>query len=149
MRPHLLESLRSAEINWLLVVPASGLNELYRSYEAVNRCLYLTREEEAVAVASGMSLAGARPLVVMQQSGVGNCLNAVFSLGEAYDIFFPILVYDRGEDDVNPVQRISSKLTRMILLPLGCTTIDFSASGSQQKFLDTIARKQRWIIMLS
>jgi sulfopyruvate decarboxylase subunit beta len=76
--------------------PVFRLNELYHSYEGVNRCLYLTREEEAIAVASGMSLTGAHPLVVMRQSGVGNCLNAVFSLSEAYDIFFPILVYDRN-----------------------------------------------------
>ena len=128
--------------------PVFRLNELYHSYEGVNRCLYLTREEEAIAVASGMSLTGAHPLVVMRQSGVGNCLNAVFSLSEAYDIFFPILVYDRGEDDINPVQRISSKLTGSILVPLGCVTIDFSVPESPQHFLDTIARKQRWIITL-
>jgi sulfopyruvate decarboxylase subunit alpha len=149
MKRYLLESLHAADINWLLVVPSSGLNELYRAYEKDDRCLYLTREEEAIAVASGISLAGGHPLVVMQQSGVGNCLNAVFSLSEAYDIFFSILVYDRGENDVNPVQQVSSRMTRSILSPLGSVSIDFSEPVAANEFLETVKRKQRWIIYLA
>jgi sulfopyruvate decarboxylase TPP-binding subunit len=85
----------------------------------------------------------------MQQSGVGNCLNAVFSLSEAYDIFFSILIYDRGENDINPVQQISSRLTRAILAPLGSVSIDFSDAASPHRFLETIAKKQRWVIYLA
>ena len=40
----------------------------------------MTREEECVAYAAGQRLAGKRPLVLFQSSGLGNCLNAIATL---------------------------------------------------------------------
>src|SRR5437762_14089753 len=91
-------------ISHIIVVPCTGLNPLYSHYERMGQCIYATREEEAIAIASGLAIGGALPAVVMQQSGVGNTLNAVFTLADAYCIYFPVVVLDRGVEDINPVQ---------------------------------------------
>src|SRR5579864_5602106 len=113
-------ALANNGLEWLLTVPTTGLERLYKTYEMAGRCLYATREEEAIALASGFVLAGACPIVIMQQTGVGNAINAVLSLADAYDIRFPVLVCDRTVNDPNAVQRVSSFGTSMVLNALGC-----------------------------
>ena len=47
--PTLLEALDRADVDRLVTVPASGLDPIYAHF--AGRCLYATREEEAVAIA--------------------------------------------------------------------------------------------------
>lgn len=141
----LLRALAEAHIDWLVVVPTSGLNAVYSQFESRGRCLFVTREEEGVAVSAGLAVAGQRPLLLMQQSGVGNSLNAVFSLADAYEIFFPILVCDRGVNDPNAVQRVSSKQTSKVLRALETVSINFSSSDSPRVFADLVHSRIRWI----
>lgn len=60
--------------------------------EAVNA----TREEEALAIASGAYLAGARSCMMMQVSGLGNCVNALASLNIPQTIPVFLLISERG-----------------------------------------------------
>src|SRR5262245_58443484 len=89
----------SAGINYLINVPATGMSPIYDAFEKRGGCIYASREEEAVAIASGLVIGGASPLVFVQQSGVGNMLNAYIGLAEGYNIYFPIVVLDRGKED--------------------------------------------------
>jgi sulfopyruvate decarboxylase TPP-binding subunit len=141
-----LDAFRCCQINWLLVVPSSGLNEVYDYYQKQDRCVYATREEESVAIATGLTLAGERPLILIQQSGVGNALNAVFTLPDAYHVFFPILVCMRPEQDPNPVQRVSIKNTMLILEELGCSKINWDHSGAVEQFKIFLKEQSRWIV---
>lgn len=56
-----------------------------------------TREDEAIGIATGAYLAGKKPLVLMQNSGLGNCINALTSLVLLYKIPLLLLVSWRGE----------------------------------------------------
>lgn len=56
----------------------------------------LTTEEEGVALAAGLWLGGVRSALLMQSSGVGNCLN-MFTLAENCRIPLLLLVTMRGE----------------------------------------------------
>ncbi len=56
----------------------------------------LTTEEEGVALCAGAWLGGQRAVLLMQSSGVGNCVN-MFSLLAAADFPFLALVTMRGE----------------------------------------------------
>lgn len=56
----------------------------------------LTTEEEGVALAGGLWLGGTRSVLLMQSSGVGNCLN-IFTLAENCRIPLVLLVTMRGE----------------------------------------------------
>ncbi|GAA4692378.1 thiamine pyrophosphate-binding protein [Pseudonocardia yuanmonensis] len=67
------------------------------------RCL--TREEECVGYAAGRALAGGRPAVLMQCSGLGNSLNALGSLVVPYGIGLPLVLSMRGTlGEANPAQ---------------------------------------------
>ena len=46
----------------------------------------VTREEEGVGIAAGAALAGGKPLLLMQNSGLGNCVNALASLTGLYEL---------------------------------------------------------------
>jgi sulfopyruvate decarboxylase beta subunit len=65
----------------------------------------LTREEDGIGVCAGLVLAGKRPALVIQSSGLGNSLNALMSLTRTYDLPLPIIASWRGvQDEVIPAQ---------------------------------------------
>lgn len=62
------------------------------------------REEDAVGIAAGAYLAGKHPIVLMQNSGLANCINAIASLCIPYKIPIVFLVSWRGcPEDENEV----------------------------------------------
>lgn len=133
--------------DWLVVVPTSGMSAVYLQFERSGRCLYATREEEAVAIATGLAIGGQRSTVLMQQAGVGNCLNAVLSLSDAYNVYFPILVVDRSTDDPNPVQRVSSRGTGRALDALGARLLDVASPTWSSDFAECVRRRDRWLVI--
>lgn len=140
-----IQALKECEIKHLVVVPASGLELLYQHFDRDGECLYATREEEAIAIAAGLNLGGKKSAVVMAQAGVGNCLNAVFTLAEAYGICFPVIVCFRGEEDPNLVQRVSARDTHRVLDTLKCVEVSWDAPKAVQNFRRLVAAQQRWI----
>jgi sulfopyruvate decarboxylase TPP-binding subunit len=76
-------------------------------------------EEEGVAVVSGAWLGGQRAVLLMQSSGVGNCLN-MFSLLTACQFPFLTLVTMRGEyAEFNPWQGPMGRATQKALELIG------------------------------
>ncbi len=142
----IIEALVRQQIDWLLTVPAAGLQDLYSSFESSAQLVYATREEEAIGLACGLVLGGCRPIVVMQQTGVGNAINAVLSLADAYELVFPILVADRTAQDPNPVQRVSSAGTRQALGGLGFVEVDWETPSAIEQFEAQVADGVRWIV---
>lgn len=141
----LIDALDACGLGRLIIVPATGLEPVCRHFEARGRCVYATREEEAVAVAAGLSLGGERPVVVMAQAGVGNALNAVFTLADAYGIYFPVLVCFRGKEDPNLVQRVSAKQTHLVLDALGCVEVSWDSAAGAEEFRRLVDEGRRWI----
>jgi sulfopyruvate decarboxylase alpha subunit len=105
-RDEIFASLKSAEIRQVGYVPDAGharLIELCRDDPEI-RAVPLTTEEEGVALAAGAWLGGQRAALLMQSSGVGNCINM---LSLAKNCRFPLvmLVTMRGEwAEFNPWQ---------------------------------------------
>ncbi len=56
----------------------------------------VTREEEGVGIAAGAALGGKRPALLMQNSGLGNSLNALLSLTRLYRLPLPLIISQRG-----------------------------------------------------
>ena len=87
-------------------VPDAGhtrLIELCRSDPAM-RPVVLTTEEEGVALAAGAWLGGQRAVLLMQSSGVGNCVN-MLALNQVCRLPLLVLVTMRGEwGEFNPWQ---------------------------------------------
>ena len=56
------------------------------------------REDAAVGLCAGAYMAGKTPVLLMQNSGLGVCLNAIVSLNVIYEIPTLIVVSWRGKD---------------------------------------------------
>jgi sulfopyruvate decarboxylase alpha subunit len=82
----------------------------------------LTTEEEGVALAAGATLGGQRAALLMQSSGVGNCIN-MFSLMKNCGFPCVILVTMRGEfGEFNPWQVPMGSITEASLKLAGFLT---------------------------
>jgi sulfopyruvate decarboxylase subunit alpha len=78
-------------------VPSSHSAPVIRNLLAAGvRAVMANREDEAVAVASGLVLSGRRAAIVMQDNGFGNALTALTTLSLAYHVGLPIVANSRG-----------------------------------------------------
>src|SRR5262247_4464936 len=79
----------------------------------------LTTEEEGIALAAGADLGGARAVLLMQSSGVGNCIN-MLSLIKGARFPFLTLVSMRGDfGEGNPWQFPMGQATQPVLEAMG------------------------------
>ena len=94
----LLACMREHGFGFFAGVPCSAFASLYTAVEGLGEpaVLAAVREDEAVAAAAGACLAGARAVVLMQNSGLGNALNAIASLTVPYRLGCLLLVSWRG-----------------------------------------------------
>src|SRR5436853_7716565 len=102
----LFDVLKGAEIKQVGYVPDAGHSRLIERCKADNdiRDGVLTTEEEGVAMAAGAWLGGQRSALLMQSSGVGNCIN-MLSLISICRFPLLMLVTMRGEwEEFNPWQ---------------------------------------------
>src|SRR5262245_29740226 len=86
----------------------------------------LTTEEEGVALLAGADLGGARGVLLMQSSGVGNCVN-MLSLMNGGRFPFLTLVSMRGDfGEGNPWQLPMSRATQRVLraLDVNCLRLE-------------------------
>jgi sulfopyruvate decarboxylase alpha subunit len=117
----LYDTLKSAGIRHMSYVPDAGHSTLIRLFneDADMKSNVLTTEEEGVAVAAGAWLGGTRSVLLMQSSGVGNCINMLSLPVQAR---FPMLmiVTMRGEwEEFNPWQVPMGQATQAALEAIG------------------------------
>lgn len=113
--------LKEGGVDQIAYVPDAGHSHVIRCAIADPEIedVVLTTEEEGVALVSGAWLGGKRSVLLMQSSGVGNCIN-MFSLLQAADFPFFTLVTMRGEyAEFNPWQGPMGKATQAALELMG------------------------------
>jgi len=99
-------ALKAADIGQVGYVPDAGHSRLIELCEAdpAIRAVRLTSEEEGIGLAAGAWLGGMRAALLMQSSGVGNCVN-LLSLVKSCRFPLTLLVTMRGEwGEFNPWQ---------------------------------------------
>ena len=100
----LFDVLKGAEVRQVGYVPDAGHSRLIERCKADNdiRDVVLSTEEEGVALAAGAWLGGQRAALLMQSSGVGNCINMLSLIATCR---FPFLTFItmRGEWAESPV----------------------------------------------
>ncbi|MEJ8822779.1 phosphonopyruvate decarboxylase [Variovorax humicola] len=117
--------LKEGDVRQIAYVPDAGHSHVIRSAIADPdiQDIVLTTEEEGVAVVSGAWLGGQRAVLLMQSSGVGNCVN-MFSLLSSANFPFFTLVTMRGEyADFNPWQGPMGRATQGALELMGITVL--------------------------
>jgi sulfopyruvate decarboxylase alpha subunit len=124
----LYDLLRRAGITQFAYVPDAGHATLIdRSLADPDvQSIRLTTEEEGVALAAGADLGGTRAVLLMQSSGVGNCIN-MLSLIKGGRFPFLTLVSMRGDfGEGNPWQFPMGQATQPVLEAMGviCVRIE-------------------------
>src|SRR5271169_4619117 len=105
-------------------VPDAGHSRLIQLCQADNTItdVVLTTEEEGVGLVAGAALGGQRAALLMQSSGVGNCIN-MFSLLRNCGFGCVVLVTMRGEfGELNPWQVPMGSITEQVLRLAGFLT---------------------------
>lgn len=113
--------MQEQNVQQVSYVPDTGLKHVIELVVADKkmRAVPLTTEEEGVALATGAWLAGQRSALLLQSSGVGNCINM---LGMAIECRIPLLmlVTMRGQwGEFNPWQLPMAQATASVLTAMG------------------------------
>ncbi len=118
------EVLKDRDIRHCAYVPDAGHTWLINKMveDAGIQSIVLTSEEEGIGYLSGAWLAGERGVLLMQCSGVGNCINTL-SLTSSYRFPLLMIVTMRGEwAEFNSMQVPMGKATARSLELMGVNT---------------------------
>ncbi|MBE0624631.1 MAG: phosphonopyruvate decarboxylase [Burkholderiales bacterium] len=113
--------LQDADVRQVAIVPDAGHARLIQLCEKDKsmRVVRLTTEEEGVALLAGAWLGGEKGVLLMQSSGVGNCIN-MLTLPIACQFPLPMLVTMRGDHgEFNPAQIPMGNATQAVLEAMG------------------------------
>jgi phosphonopyruvate decarboxylase len=140
-----LHSLLGAGFNFFTGVPCSLAKSLIATLEERGGYIAETREDAAVGLASGAYMAGKRPVVIMQNSGLGVCVNALASLSLMYHFPCLLLITWRGYQGKDAPEHlimgdISPTLLSTIKIPhrvLGTESVDDSISWAADTLQQT------------
>lgn len=109
----LLEIIKANGVDFTASLPCEKIKVLL---EMLGRSFFhvpLTREEEGVGICAGAALAGRRPAMFVQSSGIGNMINALLSLTAFYELPLALFVSRRGVHQ----ERIAAQLPLGLRLP--------------------------------
>jgi sulfopyruvate decarboxylase TPP-binding subunit len=88
--------LKKNKIENFIGVPDSTLKHFIDECQKNNRIIISTREEEAIGIATGMTLSKSPSLVFMQNAGFANSISTITSLVQLYEIPLIFLIGWRG-----------------------------------------------------
>ena len=114
----LLDQLLADGYDFFTGVPDSGLKTFIADAYSLpaDQHVPATWEAEAVAIASGASVAGRKPCVYLQNAGLGHTINPLASLCVPYEIR-PLLVV--GHRHTLPQHRVMGEVDEQLLRLLG------------------------------
>lgn len=118
---HIYDALKKADVKQVAFVPDAGHTELILKCQgdADMTAVSLTTEEEGIAMLGGAWLGGDRGALLMQSSGVGNCIN-MLSIPLHCRMPLLMVVTMRGEwGEFNPWQLPMGQNTERVLQDMG------------------------------
>ena len=153
---HLFLLLKREKIKQISFVPDAGHTQLIEmaSADSQTKAISLTSEEEGVALSCGAWLGGEKSALLMQSSGVGNCIN-MFSILKSCNFPFLTFVTMRGEfEEFNSWQKPMGSATQSCLELMGfsVTRIDSRKDVipvTKTILCDIFSRNSRCAILLS
>jgi sulfopyruvate decarboxylase subunit beta len=92
----LIDILKKNRVDFISTLPCEKIKVLLQRITGSFFHIPLTREEEGVGISAGIALAGRRPAMFVQSSGIGNMINALLSLTGFYELPLAIFVSQRG-----------------------------------------------------
>ena len=133
----IISNLKRGGVNFYLSVPCKLLSNMIEILEKDKSVYYssVPREEEGMGICAGAYLGKKLPCIMMQNTGIGNSVNAIVSLLQLYSLPVIFLISYRG----TPGEQVSAqggmaKITKEILDTLKIPTLHCSS----EKDLDNI-----------
>ncbi|GAB2208969.1 phosphonopyruvate decarboxylase [Roseibium sp. ROS1] len=138
----ILDLLRENGFDYFSGVPCSYLKHLINAVIEDPRYHYVsaTSEGEAVGLCCGAKLGGRQPVVLMQNSGLGNAVNPLTSLAYPFKIPLLLIVSWRGEPGKpdEPQHELMGRITHQLL---GLMEIDHAVvPDDEQAFRDLLKK---------
>ena len=133
--------LKKKGFDFFTGVPCSILKDVinYLSKDPDVPYIPATREDEAIGIATGAYLAGKKPVVLMQNSGLGNSIGALTSLDQLYEIPMLLLISWRGYQGKDaPEHLIMGKATTKLLEDIGVPTMILPKDGAEETILNAV-----------
>ena len=95
--------LKDAGIDFIVSVPCVNLSKLLEMIDEDENIIHVpvTREEEGIGICAGAYLGGKKTAILMQNSGLGNSINALKSLTELYKFPLLMIMSHRGTEGEN------------------------------------------------
>src|SRR5208337_5392746 len=136
----IISELKKQGIDLVSSVPCDQAKGLFFKLPEKFRHIGLTREEDGVGISAGAYLAGARPAIALQSSGLGNMLNAILSLTVTFGLPLPILASWRGcEGEKIPAQVPFNRPLPGILSAAGIGCTEVSGPGASHEIGEAVA----------
>tara|TARA_Y100000768_G_C23821756_1_gene606923 strand:- start:194 stop:694 length:501 start_codon:yes stop_codon:yes gene_type:complete len=133
----IIKNLKMGGVNFYLSVPCKLLANMIKILEKDKSIYYssVPREEEGMGICAGAYLGRKLPCIMMQNTGLGNSVNAIVSLLQLYNLPVIFLISYRGTPGEQvSAQRGMAKITKEILDTLKIPTLHCST----EKDLDNI-----------
>ena len=134
-------ALKRAGVRQVSYVPDAGHSRLINlaHEDAAMEATVLTTEEEGIALAAGAWLGGDRSVLLMQSSGVGNCVNMLSLLNSCRFPFLTIVTM-RGEwAEFNPWQIPMGRATPAALELMGVTVMRLDDAAEADEVITAAA----------
>jgi sulfopyruvate decarboxylase subunit alpha len=102
------EVIKDSGIDLILSLPCILLKGLLKEIDEKGEIqnIPVTREEEGIGIAAGAYLAGKTPALLIQNSGLGNSVNAIKSLLQLYNIPVVFIMSHRGAEGEKIIAQI-------------------------------------------
>jgi sulfopyruvate decarboxylase subunit alpha len=118
------QGMKRAGIDFVVSVPCLNLREVIPMVDRDPDIIHVpvTREEEGVGVCAGAYMGGRRPAMLMQNSGLGNSVNALASLNQLYGIPLIMIMSHRGVEGEPicaqvPMGKLTTQLLEILEIP--------------------------------
>ena len=150
----LYDALKRADVRQVGYVPDAGHARLIERCRADRgmHTVSLTTEEEGIALAAGAWLGGERSTLLMQSSGVGNCIN-MLSLARSCRFPMPMFITMRGEwEEFNPWQEPMGQAVEPVMKLCGAEVLRVrkpdEAAGIAERALQSAYGGERIVAVL-
>ena len=125
----IFDGLKDAGIDFVVSVPCVNLSKLLDMLDEDEEITHIpvTREEEGIGICAGAYLGGKKTAILMQNSGLGNSINALKSLMELYKFPLLMIMSHRGTEGENICGQVPmGKSTPRILESMDLSDKDFA-----------------------
>ena len=91
-------ALKKTGTNFVVSLPCVNLSKIMKMVDSDPSIIHVpvTREEEGLGICAGAFMGGKNPAILMQNSGLGNCVNALASLFGLYKLPLMMIMSHRG-----------------------------------------------------